>query len=158
MRQQFSNEINVRISQFAADFVKNFRTYMGDDARVPQPRLHSFGYMYLADTEAFAATLRDSQKVQAALGAGTQFMTRDEIAQAYPFYQLDDIIGGQPQPRGRGLFRRQHPVRLVEALGPRTRRRIHRQRSGGDHEERRRHPRGQRDADDGRGRCPAALW
>jgi len=36
MRQQFSTELNVRISQFAADFVKNLRTYMGGDERVPE--------------------------------------------------------------------------------------------------------------------------
>ena len=29
MRQQFSTEINIKISQFGADFVKNFRHYMG---------------------------------------------------------------------------------------------------------------------------------
>ena len=29
MRQQFSTDLNVRISQFAADFVKNIRGYMG---------------------------------------------------------------------------------------------------------------------------------
>ena len=104
IRQQFSNEINVRISQFAADFIKNFRAYMGNDARVPQPRLHSFGYMYLADTEAFAATLRDNQKLQAALGAGTQFMTRDDIARDYPFYQLDDIIGANHNRVDEGYF------------------------------------------------------
>ena len=34
MRQQFSTELNVRISQFAADCVKNIRSYMGDDIRV----------------------------------------------------------------------------------------------------------------------------
>ena len=37
MRQQFSNEVNIRVSQFAADFVKNFREYMGGDERVPHP-------------------------------------------------------------------------------------------------------------------------
>jgi len=36
MRQQFSREINVRISQFAADFVKNFRERLGNDPRVPE--------------------------------------------------------------------------------------------------------------------------
>ena len=43
MRQQFSSELNVRISQFAADFVKNIREYMGGDERCllytsPSPR------------------------------------------------------------------------------------------------------------------------
>ncbi|WP_296425928.1 FAD-binding oxidoreductase [Yoonia sp.] len=104
MRQQFSAPINVRVSQFAADFVKNFRQYMGGDARVPQPRLHSFGYMYLADNDAFAATLLASQKIQAACGAGTKHMTRDEIGAAYPFYYLDDIIAGNHNLVDEGYF------------------------------------------------------
>ena len=47
MRQQFSNELNVRISQFAADFVKNMRGYMGDDPRAPRwiKTIHGVGYM-----------------------------------------------------------------------------------------------------------------
>lgn len=94
MRQQFSTELNVRISQFAADFVKNFRTRMGGDERVPELGIRSFGYMYLADTEAFADVLRESQQVQRAAGAATQLMTPDEIAAAYPFYDVDDIVLG----------------------------------------------------------------
>ena len=104
IRQQFSAAINVQISQFGADFVKNFPRYMGNDPRVPQPRLHSFGYLYLADTPAFAAALRDAQAVQAACGAGTRHMTRDEIAAAYPFYQLEDIIAGNHNLVDEGYF------------------------------------------------------
>ena len=104
MRQQFSNEINVRISQFAAEFVKNFRDFMGGDARVPDVPLHSYGYMYLADNEAFAAVLRENQKLQAACGAGTRFMTRDEIARDYPFYQLEDIVGANHNLVDEGYF------------------------------------------------------
>jgi glycine/D-amino acid oxidase-like deaminating enzyme len=104
IRQQFSAAINVQISQFGADFVKNFPRYMGNDPRVPQPRLHSFGYLYLADTPAFAAALRDAQVVQAACGAGTRHMTRDEIAAAYPFYQLGDIIAGNHNLVDEGYF------------------------------------------------------
>jgi len=94
MRQQFSTELNVRISQFAADFVKNLRTYMGDDARVPDLKIRSFGYMYLADTEAFANVLRENQKVQLAAGAATQLMSAEQIRAAYPFYTVDDIVLG----------------------------------------------------------------
>jgi glycine/D-amino acid oxidase-like deaminating enzyme len=104
MRQQFTAPINVKISQFGADFVKNFRSYMGGDARVPQPVLHSFGYMYLADNQAFADVLKAAQKVQAATGAGTEHMTRDEIATAYPFYQLDDIVAGNHNLVDEGYF------------------------------------------------------
>lgn len=94
MRQQFSTELNVRISQFAADFVKNIRSYMGGDDRVPELGIQSFGYMYLADTQDFADVLRESQRVQLAAGAATQLMSADEIKAAYPFYAVDDIVLG----------------------------------------------------------------
>ncbi len=94
MRQQFSTELNVRISQFAADFVKNLRHYMGDDERIPDLTIRSFGYMYLADNENAADNLRQSQIVQIAAGAGTKLMTPDEIRHNYPFYNVDDIVLG----------------------------------------------------------------
>lgn len=94
MRQQFSTELNVRISQFAAEFVKNVRQYMGGDDRVPNLSIRSFGYMYLADEEGFADTLRANQKVQTAAGAATRLMTPDDIKAAYPFYNVDDILLG----------------------------------------------------------------
>ena len=104
MRQQFSAAINVRVSQFAADFVKNFRDYMGGDERVPHLRLQSYGYMYLADNADFAATLRESQELQASCGAGTKHMTPDQIATDYPFYNLDDIVAANHNLVDEGYF------------------------------------------------------
>ena len=94
MRQQFSADLNVRISQFAADFVKNIRSYMGGDERVPELGIRSFGYMYLADNDGFADILRENQQVQLQAGAATQLMTAEEIKAAYPFYNVDDIVLG----------------------------------------------------------------
>ncbi|WP_419738766.1 NAD(P)/FAD-dependent oxidoreductase [Ruegeria sp.] len=104
IRQQFSAELNVRISQFAADFVKNLRGYMDGDDRVPELSIHSFGYMYLADNEGFANVLRENQKVQLAAGAATQLMTADEINAAYPFYNVDDIVLGSINLVDEGYF------------------------------------------------------
>lgn len=104
MRQQFSRELNVRISQFAADFVKNMQAHMGNDPRVPNLPIQSYGYMYLADNEDFAAVLRESQQVQAACGAGTKFMTAEEIKRDYPFYNVDDIVGGNHNLVDEGYF------------------------------------------------------
>lgn len=104
MRQQFSREINVQVSQFAADFVKNFRRYMGDDPRVPELLLQSFGYMYLANNEPFADVLRECQEVQAASGAGTKIMSAEEIKRDYPFYMLDDIVAGSHNLVDEGYF------------------------------------------------------
>ena len=104
MRQQFSNEVNISVSQFAADFVKNFREYMGGDERVPHPVLQSYGYMYLADNAEFAATLKEGQGIQAKLGAGTKHMTAEEIKADYPFYNLDDILVGNHNLIDEGYF------------------------------------------------------
>lgn len=104
IRQQFSNEINIRISQFGAEFINNFQSYMGYDNRVPKIVLQNFGYLYLADNESFAETLRKNQAIQAACGAGTKHMTRDEIAAAYPFYNLDDIVAANHNLVNEGYF------------------------------------------------------
>ncbi|MEQ6248685.1 FAD-binding oxidoreductase [Sulfitobacter sp. HNIBRBA3233] len=104
IRQQFSNEANIRVSQFGASFIRNFRSFMGDDPDVPDLTLQSFGYLYLADTQEFAHSLRQAQAVQVALGAATRHMTRDEIAAAYPFYQLDDIVAGNHNLVDEGYF------------------------------------------------------
>ena len=104
IRQQFSTELNVRISQFGAEFYKNLRKYMGGDERVPELSIRTFGYMYLADTESFANILRENQKVQLAAGAATQLMTADEIKSTYPFYNTDDLILGSINRRDEGYF------------------------------------------------------
>ena len=66
--------------------------------------LQSFGYMYLADNEAFAQTLRENQTIQQSMGAGTRYMTSDEILRDYPFYQLDDIVGANHNLIDEGYF------------------------------------------------------
>ncbi len=104
MRQQFSTDLNVRISQFAAEFVKNLRAYMGGDERVPELSIRSFGYMYLADTDEFANVLRENQQVQLAAGAATQLMSPDQIKAAYPFYNVDDIVLGSINLVDEGLW------------------------------------------------------
>lgn len=104
IRQQFSTELNIRISQYGADFVRNFQSYMGDDPDIPALPFQTFGYMYLADNEAFADILRSSQKIQQACGAATKIMTPDAIHDAYPFYNLDDIVLGSHNLVDEGYF------------------------------------------------------
>ena len=104
IRQQFTNEVNIRISQFGAEFIRNFRSFMGDDPEVPELALQSFGYMYLADTPEFATSLKEAQQIQMSLGAQTRHMSAAEIADDYPFYNLDDIIAGNHNKVNEGYF------------------------------------------------------
>lgn len=104
IRQQFSDLINVRCSQFGAEVVKNFRAVVGGSDLIPDLSIHAFGYMYLAGTERMAAALRANHEVQRAAGAGTRLMTPAEIAAEYPFYALDDVILGSHNPVDEGYF------------------------------------------------------
>lgn len=104
IRQQYSSEINIRISQFGADYVKNFRARMGGDPEVPEVPLRNFGYMYLAADDRFAEVLRANQKTQAACGAGTRIMTPDEVAADYPFYNVADIVLTSHNTQDEGYF------------------------------------------------------
>ncbi len=104
IRMQFSTELNIRISQYAAEFMKNLRAHMGGDERVPNVEIQNYGYMYLADNDAFADTLRTNQRVQVAAGAETRLLTADQIAAEYPFYMLDDIVLGSINTKDEGYW------------------------------------------------------
>jgi len=104
IRQQYSNALNVKISQFGAEFITNIRAFMGGDARVPELKIQNFGYMYLADTPAFADVLAANIAVQHAAGAQTRLMSPDEIKAAYPFYHTDDLVLGSINTKDEGYW------------------------------------------------------
>lgn len=104
IRQQFGTEVNVRISQFGIDFIRNFRAFMEDADAPEQLHLQAFGYLYLADTPAFAETLRANAAMQNRLGAATRIMTPDQIAAEWPFYALGGILLGSHNPVDEGYF------------------------------------------------------
>ncbi|MGB1235103.1 MAG: NAD(P)/FAD-dependent oxidoreductase [Planktomarina sp.] len=103
MRQQFSAPLNVKISQFAADFVKNLRDYMDDD-RVPELGIQNYGYMYLAGDDGLTATLRENQQVQLAEGAETELLSPEDIKARYPFYNVDDLKLGSINLKDEGYW------------------------------------------------------
>jgi len=104
IRQQFSTEINIRISQFGAQFIREFRAFMGNGPDVPLITFQTNGYMYLADNQNFAQKLRKNCETQNRLGAGTRILSPDEILSRYPFYNLDGIILGSHNDRDEGYF------------------------------------------------------
>lgn len=103
IRQQFGTAVNIKASQFGVDFIQNFAAYV-DDPDAPDIVLQNFGYLYLSDSDEFSKTLENAQKLQARLGAGTQILTRDQIAENWPFYDLDDIQLGSHNTLNEGYF------------------------------------------------------
>ena len=103
IRHQYSNAVNVQISMFGTDFVRNFRERLGGDPEIPDIPLKEIGYMFLA-TEAGVPILEANQAVQAACGAATQLMAPDQIKARFPFYNVEDVVMGSYNGVGEGWF------------------------------------------------------
>ncbi|MEG4643555.1 FAD-binding oxidoreductase [Paracoccus sp. APAP_BH8] len=105
IRVQFSNPINVKISQFGSAFIRNFAETM-QIAGEPKPDLnfHPGGYLFLANTEEQAQTLRENHEVQRACGADVVLWGQEELARAFPHLNVDDILLASYGQSGEGWF------------------------------------------------------
>ncbi|RAQ42163.1 fad oxidoreductase [Aspergillus flavus] len=104
MRQQFATAINVKIAQYAADFVKRFGAEFPPDECVPDGPIRNFGYLYLSDSTEFTEVLKKDQQLQASCGAGTQIILKADIKNKYPFFYTDDIDSGSLNLIDEGAF------------------------------------------------------
>lgn len=105
IRTQFSNPINVKISQYGSAFIKGF----GDAMQVageakPNLNFHQGGYLFLAATEDQEQTLRENHEVQRACGADVVLWTQEELARAFPHLRVDDIRLASYGQSGEGWF------------------------------------------------------
>ena len=109
IRQQFSQKINILISQFGAKFIKTFHKQMEHDQnfpklQIPKLQIKNFGYMYLANNENVASQLLKSQQMQSKYGVKTKHLKKEEIKTDYPFYNTTDIIAGNINLFDEGYF------------------------------------------------------
>lgn len=104
IRMQFSSALNVRISQFGADFIQDLPARMGGDPRVPDISIQNYGYLYLADNEDFAESLRKAQGVQLSEGAETELLSAQAITERYPFYNTEDLVLGSINTKDEGYW------------------------------------------------------
>lgn len=104
IRTQFSNPINVKISQYGSEVIRNFADLMqvGDDR--PDLNFHSGGYLFLAKSPEQVKTLRENHEVQRACGADVVLWNRDELANAFPHLRVDDIEMASYGRSGEGWF------------------------------------------------------
>ena len=104
IRQQFSSELNIKISQFTANYLKNFRDEMGGNKEIPNLKIQNFGYLYLSDNNTFSEILKNSQELQIKCGAETQILNAEEIKKKFPFYNVSDIQLGSHNIKDEGYF------------------------------------------------------
>jgi len=99
IRQQFSSPLNVKISQFGAEFIRAALDRWGVDLN-----LHENGYLYLSSEPEGAQVLRENHAVQVAEGADVTLMDRDALANKFPHLRLDDILLGAHGQSNEGWF------------------------------------------------------
>ncbi len=104
IRTQFSNPINVRISQFGSEFIRNFAETMQVGGDKPDLGFHPGGYLFLAKTGEQEKTLRENHLAQIGCGADVVLWDRAELARAFPHLNVDDIRLASYGQSGEGWF------------------------------------------------------
>ncbi len=104
IRQQFSTRVNVSISRFGIEFIRDFQTHLGHDVGIPSLGLRENGYLFLASTAGGAATMVDLAAMQRSLGAATEVLTPGEVARRFPWIETSDLSAASFGPRDEGWF------------------------------------------------------
>ncbi|MFB2551304.1 NAD(P)/FAD-dependent oxidoreductase [Ensifer soli] len=104
IRHQFSNPINVKISQFGTDFIRRFRENVAVDGDVPEIGFHENGYLFLAGDERGAGVLRANHETQVACGAEVSLLAPEALARRFPWLNTDGLTLGSTGERGEGWF------------------------------------------------------
>lgn len=104
IRTQFSNEINVRISQYGFEVIQEFSSMMAAGDHRPDLNFHPGGYLFMASTKDGAETLREKHRAQRACGADVVLWTPEELAHAFPHLRVDDILLASYGRSGEGWF------------------------------------------------------
>lgn len=90
IRHQFVDELDIRLSQLAIAFWHHFedRTGAGHDFR-------ERGYLFIANTAAGVAELREPLALYERMRVPVQIVGRVEIAELVPGMRVDDLAGGR---------------------------------------------------------------
>ena len=87
IRQQFSTEVNVRMSQYSVQRIENFWEEMDAD-----PGFFQAGYLFLLSTDEEVALFGESVILQNRMGVGTEWLSPDEVKARWPFLNVEDIL------------------------------------------------------------------
>ncbi|WP_099865538.1 NAD(P)/FAD-dependent oxidoreductase [Pararhizobium haloflavum] len=106
IRQQYSNPINVLISQFVVEFIRNFEErmapfYPGEPA--PDLGFKEHGYLYCWSPQGVDAA-RERVERQRSLGAHTVFLEPGPLKDRFPWINADDLGGASWGARAEGWF------------------------------------------------------
>ena len=106
IRQQYSNPINVEISQFGIEVIRGFPERMAPFFKgEPAPDLgfREHGYLYCCSLDGVEAA-RARVALQRGLGAHTVFLEPGPLKDRFPWLNVEDLGGGSWGARDEGWF------------------------------------------------------
>ena len=103
IRQQFSSPINIAISQFGIEFLRDIGARLQVGGERPDIGLVEAGYLYLA-SPAGEAVLRDNHAVQRGMGADVALLTPGALCERFPWLATDGIALGSLGLSAEGWF------------------------------------------------------
>lgn len=104
IRSQFSTSVNVAISRYGIDFIKDFQGHLGHDVGVPSLGFKENGYLFLAHSDEGAGLLTELAEMQCGQGAATEVWTPVQTATRFPWLNTEDLTAASFGPRDEGWF------------------------------------------------------
>ncbi|MHA6253148.1 NAD(P)/FAD-dependent oxidoreductase [Oceanobacillus sp. CAU 1775] len=93
IRQTFSTEVNIRMSQYSFQVYKRFEDEMALDGEPAHIDFKQYGYFYLAN-EKTLPIYKSIMKLQEKLSVNVQILNNEEILDIIPELNVDDLAGG----------------------------------------------------------------
>lgn len=103
IRQQFSSPINIAISQFGIEFLRDIGTRLQVPGEQPDIGLVEAGYLYLA-SPAGESVLRDNHAVQRSMGADVALLAPNALRERFPWLSTDGVSLGSLGLSAEGWF------------------------------------------------------
>ncbi len=104
IRQQFSTAVNVEISRFGIEFIRNIADQLGPQGEIASLGLKENGYLFVTGSADAAALMQEVAAMQRGLGAATQVLTPDQMKEKFPWMEVGDLLAGSFGPRDEGWF------------------------------------------------------
>ena len=92
IRQQFSTEINIRISQYSIEAIERFDEEMAVNGEPAHAEYHPRGYLFLADETNWEA-LRKQYRFQRSFGVDVTLLTPEEVKDMLPHMNVKGLLG-----------------------------------------------------------------
>jgi len=104
IRHQFSNEVNVRISQFGTAFIREFHRHVAVDGDAPELGFKENGYLFLAADAAGRDVLECNHRTQTCCGAEISLLRPEALSQRFSWLNTHGLMLGSYGERGEGWF------------------------------------------------------